>query len=169
MADEPDREKPPALPDAPADAEPMLNRRTFGTVVLGAATTGYAGAIGYPVARYLLSGAEIADDGPPVTEVQIGKPDDIAPGTGKNFAFGAKPALVIRGKDGKFTAFFATCSHLGCTVALEPSTWLIRCPCHGGTYDPATGKNVGGPPPKPLEPLRADVEKDKLVIRKRGA
>jgi cytochrome b6-f complex iron-sulfur subunit len=146
----------------------MLTRRAAGQAVVGAATAGYGAAVAYPVVRYLASGAQIADEGIQVSEVSLGNPDDLKPGTGKNFAFGSKPALVIRNKEGEFTAFIATCSHLGCTVALDPATNIIRCPCHGGTYDPASGKNVGGPPPKPLQPLAALVEDGKLIVRKGG-
>jgi cytochrome b6-f complex iron-sulfur subunit len=148
--------------------KPGISRREVGQVVIGAATVGYAGAVAYPIVRYLASGAAIADEGSQVSEVSLGNPDDLKPGTGKNFAFGSKPALVVRGKDDKITAFIATCSHLGCTVALDPGSGEIRCPCHGGVYDAATGKNVGGPPPKPLIPLAAVIEGGKLVVRKQG-
>jgi len=147
----------------------MLTRRTAGQAVVGTATCGYAVAISYPVVRYLASGAQIVDEGIQVSEVSLGNPEDLKPGTGRNFAFGSKPALVIRNKDGEFSAFIATCSHLGCTVALDAAANIIRCPCHGGTYDPGTGKNVGGPPPRPLEKLSAIVDGGKLVVRKGGA
>jgi len=147
----------------------MLTRRTAGQAVVGTATCGYGVAIAYPVVRYLASGAQIVDEGIQVSEVSLGNPDDLKPETGKNFAFGSKPALVIKSKDGEFSAFIATCSHLGCTVALDAAANIIRCPCHGGTYDPGTGKNVGGPPPRPLEKLSAIVDGGKLVVRKGGA
>jgi Rieske Fe-S protein len=158
----------PAVPlEAPAP-DTAVTRRTIGQVVLGTATAGYACAIGYPLVSYLDSGATLGDEGTQVSEVSLGNPDDLKPDTGKNFAFGNKPALVIKGKDGKITAFIAVCSHLGCTVAFNPDLGRIKCPCHGGEYDPTTGKNVGGPPPKPLEPLAAVVDGGKLIVRKAG-
>ncbi|HEY3234852.1 MAG TPA: Rieske (2Fe-2S) protein [Polyangiaceae bacterium] len=155
--------------DAEAGEGALITRRRFARAVLGTATAGYSVAIAYPVTRYLLSGAEIADEGTQVSEVSIGKADDLNPRSGKNFAFGSRPALIVRDAGGNFAAFLATCTHLGCTVALDPKAFIIRCPCHGGTYDPMTGKNIGGPPPKPLEPLHAVIETDKLVVRKRKA
>lgn len=144
----------------------LLTRRTFGRAVVGTATAGYGAAICYPVVRYLASGATIADEGLEVSEVSLGDPDGISPGMGKNFAFGSKPALVVRDAAGQFRAFIATCTHLGCTVALDAGANLIRCPCHGGTYDPASGRNLGGPPPRPLGTLEAVVEGGKLIVRK---
>jgi cytochrome b6-f complex iron-sulfur subunit len=147
------------------DTGPRISRRSVGQAVLGTATAGYATAIGYPVVRYLASGAG-ADEGTQVSEVSLGAADDLKPNTGKNFAFGSRPGLVIKAADDSIVAFVAICSHLGCTVAYEPSLGKIKCPCHGGEYDPKTGKNVGGPPPKPLEPLACAVEGGKLIVRK---
>ena len=148
------------------DDEPRIDRRTVGQVVLGTATAGYACAVAYPIVRYLGSGATIADEGTQVSEVSLGNSDDLKPGTGRNFAFGNRPGLVIKDAEGALTAFVAICTHLGCTVAWNPDIGKIKCPCHGGEYDPKTGRNVGGPPPKPLEPLACAVEAGKLVIRK---
>src|SRR5262249_51778631 len=109
----------------------LLTRRTAGKVLLGGATCGYAGAIGYPVVRYLASGAEVADEGAQVNEVALGKPEEVFAGAaggevGKNFAFGSKPALLIRNAQGEYFAYEATCSHLGCTVAFNPAAGKIQ-------------------------------------------
>jgi cytochrome b6-f complex iron-sulfur subunit len=150
------------------DDAPCVSRRGVGQAVLGTATVGYATAIGYPIFRYLASGAAAADEGAQVSEVSLGNPDDMKPNSGKNFAFGSRPGLVIKGADNGFVAFVAICSHLGCTVAYDVELGRIKCPCHGGEYDPKTGKNIGGPPPKPLEPLACAVEGGKLIVRKGG-
>jgi len=60
-------------------------------------------------------------------------------------------------------ALSATCSHLGCNVNYDESTGGFKCPCHSGVYD-ATGKNISGPPPKPLARLEAKIEDGKLFI-----
>ncbi len=57
----------------------------------------------------------------------------------------------------------ATCAHLGCNVTIDEATGGFKCPCHSGSYD-ATGKNVSGPPPRPLTRLEAKVEDGKLKI-----
>lgn len=61
--------------------------------------------------------------------------------------------IVAQPKAGEVVAFSAICTHMGCTVA--PGNGILQCPCHGSTYDLATGKNTGGPAPRPL--ARVDV------------
>ena len=39
----------------------------------------------------------------------------------------------------------------------------VWCACHNGTYD-LTGKNVAGPPPRPLTPLKANLVGDDVVL-----
>lgn len=59
-------------------------------------------------------------------------------------------------------AFTAICTHMGGTVA--PATGLqLKCPCHGSTYDAATGKNTGGPAPAPLAAVPVTVEGYSIV------
>jgi cytochrome b6-f complex iron-sulfur subunit len=56
--------------------------------------------------------------------------------------------IVIRMNLTTFVAFSATCTHAGCTVGYNSGT--IVCPCHGGTYNVATGAVISGPPPAAL-------------------
>ncbi len=73
-----------------------------------------------------------------------------------------KPIIVAQPSAGKVVAFTAICTHMGCTVA--PATGLqLKCPCHGSTYDAATGKNTGGPAPAPLVAVPVKVEGDSIV------
>ncbi|MFN3395881.1 MAG: ubiquinol-cytochrome c reductase iron-sulfur subunit [Thermodesulfovibrionales bacterium] len=60
-------------------------------------------------------------------------------------------------------ALSATCSHLGCNVNYDEQSGGFKCPCHSGVYD-ASGKNISGPPPKPLTRLEAKIEDGKLFI-----
>jgi Rieske Fe-S protein len=46
---------------------------------------------------------------------------------------------------------------------VAPQTKEIKCPCHGSTYDLATGKNTGGPAPRPLKEVKVAVENGKIV------
>jgi len=41
----------------------------------------------------------------------------------------------------------------------------IWCACHNGIYD-LNGKNVSGPPPRPLELYRVNVKGDQIVVSK---
>ena len=60
-------------------------------------------------------------------------------------------------------ALSATCAHLGCNVNYDEKTGGFKCPCHSGIYD-AMGKNISGPPPRPLDRLDAKMEDGKLKI-----
>lgn len=72
-----------------------------------------------------------------------------------------KPVIVAQPTEGKVVAFSAICTHKGCTVA--PKGDQLVCPCHGSTYDMATGDNTGGPAPSPLAKLAVTVKDGKVV------
>lgn len=72
-----------------------------------------------------------------------------------------KPIIVSQPSKGEIVAFSAICTHMGCTVA--PAATRIQCPCHGSTYDLATGVNTGGPAPKPLAEVAVKVEGGNVV------
>jgi Rieske Fe-S protein len=74
----------------------------------------------------------------------------------KIIRFGAEPVILVRVDEGEYRAFAATCTHLDCIVEYDAGPRRIVCNCHGGEYD-LTGRNVGGPPPRPLAPYRVDV------------
>ena len=56
--------------------------------------------------------------------------------------------------DGQPRAFNAVCTHLQCTVEYRAASQDIFCNCHNGVYD-LNGRNVAGPPPRPLEVYQA--------------
>jgi menaquinol-cytochrome c reductase iron-sulfur subunit len=57
-----------------------------------------------------------------------------------------------------------TCTHLGCPASWVPDEQKFKCPCHGGVYD-KTGKNIAGPPPKPLPRYATKVEGGDVYIQ----
>lgn len=73
-----------------------------------------------------------------------------------------RPVVVAQPKAGEVVAFSAVCTHRGCTVGVQER--ILRCPCHGSTFDPATGDNTGGPAPEPLPEVAVRVE-DGMVLR----
>ena len=69
------------------------------------------------------------------------------------FNFGGKPCLLVL-VDGQPRAFNAVCTHLQCTVEFRAASHDIFCNCHNGVYD-LNGRNIAGPPPRPLEVYQA--------------
>jgi Rieske Fe-S protein len=93
----------------------------------------------------------------------------LKPNSGKIFRFGSRPGLLILNSDGAYRALSATCTHLGCTVQYRPDLREIWCACHNGTYD-LNGRNISGPPPRPLDLFDVHVRGDEIVVnRKREA
>jgi cytochrome b6-f complex iron-sulfur subunit len=66
-----------------------------------------------------------------------------------------RPIVVSQPSAGEVVAFSAICTHQGCTVA--PQDGILKCPCHGSTFDATTGENTGGPAPKPLPEVAVTV------------
>ena len=117
-----------------------------------------------PIVAYFIPPAGDNDGKANITSLEVCKLDDLPKGTGKNFRFGSFPALLIHTEDGQLHAFNAICTHLGCTVQFRADMQKIYCACHGGEYDPNTGKNIAGPPPKPLPALKAEVVDGKIIV-----
>jgi cytochrome b6-f complex iron-sulfur subunit len=132
--------------------------------VAGAAGASYLAALGYPVYRYLASPVELSAGAAAVSEVALKDAQKLAPGSVLMFKFGAAPALLIHHADGEWVALGAVCTHLGCTVQYQPARNRIYCACHGGTYDPRTGANTGGPPPRPLKRFNVKVTPDAVLV-----
>lgn len=66
------------------------------------------------------------------------------------------PAIIIRPTEDELLAYSQRCTHLACVVYYEHDESKLRCPCHHGVFDAADGRNVAGPPPRPLN--RIDIE-----------
>lgn len=139
-----------------------MDRRGFFNFLFRLSGTAIGGFVLYPVARYLIP--------PPSPEAAIrrvvaARKDELASGSFKIFPFAAQPGLLIRKADGSYKAFTAVCTHLGCTVQYRAGDEVIWCACHNGAYD-LEGRNVSGPPPRPLEQYSVHVAGDEIVVEK---
>jgi nitrite reductase/ring-hydroxylating ferredoxin subunit len=67
--------------------------------------------------------------------------------------------LLIRTSD-KLLAYSQKCTHLSCAVIPLIEQGVIRCPCHEGLFDLYTGREIAGPPPRPLPRITLDVKGD---------
>lgn len=66
-----------------------------------------------------------------------------------------------------YTVVIGLCTHLGCIPAFAASEGLFKCACHGGEFD-VSGKNVFGPPPRPLDIPPFSINGTKLVLGEEG-
>lgn len=146
-----------------ADNAVSSPRRRFLGVLLGIGILSSAVSFLYPVIRYLFppAGTDLGSD-----EVMAAKVGELKPNSGKIFRFGSKPGLLILDAMGTYRAMFASCTHLNCTVQYRSDLKQVWCACHNGVYD-LNGRNVSGPPPRPLRALDVHVRgEDILVTRK---
>lgn len=87
--------------------------------------------------------------------------------TVKPFAWGGTVGLYYKKENGSVMALKGVCSHMECNVAYRPEEKRFYCACHQGWFDD-TGKNIAGPPPKPLEIFEISEEGEKLIIARKG-
>ncbi len=77
---------------------------------------------------------------------------------------GNKPLVVVHTVTGEYKAFSATCTHLGCVVEYRGDKGgYFHCNCHGGEYD-LSGKNISGPPPRPLTPYSISIKNQDIIV-----
>jgi Rieske Fe-S protein len=130
-------------------------RREILNWFLGTSVGGLLASVLYPVLRYV---------SPPIvpeastTQVDAGPTNDpeLLDRGFKILRFGADPVILVRASETEFRAFTATCTHLDCIVEFRKPEQLLWCNCHNGRYD-LSGRNVAGPPPKPLTPLKVQI------------
>lgn len=130
---------------------PGGGRRRFVDWFMRSSMGGLLTAMAYPILRFL-SPPHVPEAA--TTQLEAGPANDpelLARGF-RILRFGAEPVILIRVADGDFRAFAATCTHLACIVEFRKPQSDLHCNCHDGCFD-LTGRNVSGPPPRPLTPL----------------
>lgn len=140
-------------------------RRRFLNLFLGGAIVGCLASILYPLLRYLVP-PKIPEAN--LTTLKVAKVDEIAPNSARMFKYGRKPGLLVRTQDGQFRAYSAVCTHLDCTVQFRPDWGIIWCACHNGRYD-LTGRNIAGPPPRPLTPYQVNIQDGEVYVSEKEA
>ncbi|MBI5233087.1 MAG: Rieske (2Fe-2S) protein [Deltaproteobacteria bacterium] len=91
-----------------------------------------------------------------IQEVLVGVEADI-PAGGLALDIAGEKVILLKKQD-EVIAFSRRCTDLGCLVSWDRSAEQFICPCHHGIYD-ANGKNISGPPPRPL---------DRFEVKRRG-
>ncbi|MEO8502062.1 MAG: Rieske 2Fe-2S domain-containing protein [Vicinamibacteria bacterium] len=140
----------------------MQTRRSLLNWFLGTSAGAMCASVLYPVVRYLVP--------PDIPEAQTSRAvaareGELKANEGRIFAFGGRAALLIHGEDGEYKAVSAVCTHLNCTVQYRGDVKQIWCACHNGFYD-TNGRNISGPPPRPLEAYKVNVVNGDVVVSK---
>lgn len=133
-------------------------RRFFLTVMLGGIGAALAAIAAWPVWRYLSPREGVGER----EKIAISKAQ-VEVGGAHFFQFSGHPAVVLQNAPGNFLAFSAICTHLGCIIQWQADKGEFLCPCHAGRFS-SEGQVLGGPPPKPLDPLPVTLAGDQILI-----
>ena len=136
-------------------------RRGFINWFLGTTAGAFLVSVLYPLSRYLIP-PRVEESTAKAVTLAV-KPADVKANAGVVFKFGSQPAILVRTPAGDLRAFSAVCTHLNCTVQYRADVSHIWCACHNGHYD-LNGKNIAGPPPRPLDPYVVNVRGDQIVV-----
>jgi Rieske Fe-S protein len=139
------------------------SKRNFLKILLSGGILALIGSIVYPIFSYLKPPKQNEVE---VSSIKACTKSEIEKESGKIVKFGSKPAILVQTAEGNYVAFIATCTHLDCTVQYRKDLELIWCACHNGKYD-INGRNISGPPPRPLEELRVLVQGEDIFISKK--
>lgn len=153
------------MPEERVTVRREMDRRNFLNWFLGTTLGAFLVAVLYPVSRYLIP-PKVEESTARTVTLSI-KPGDVKLNSGEIFRFGNQPAILLRTPGNEMKAFSAVCTHLACIVQYRSDLSHIWCACHNGHYD-LNGKNIAGPPPKPLDEYVVNVKGDQIVVSKRA-
>jgi len=139
-----------------------MTRRDFTRLLLTGGVVGWMGSVLYPVISYLRP-PKVPEAN--VQAVKAGLASAFPVNTAQIVKFGRKPVILIREESGEFRALSATCTHLDCIVQYRGDLKQIWCACHNGLYD-LRGRNVSGPPPRPLDEYAVNIVADEIMVSK---
>ena len=67
------------------------------------------------------------------------------------------PAIIVRPSQDEIYGFSQRCTHLACVVHYSHDAGELICPCHNGHFDARNGRELAGPPDRPLNPIELEV------------
>lgn len=135
-------------------------RRKFINTLLSIGGIGFVVSAVYPIIEYLIPPKRNESN---ISSLKAGKIDEFEKNSYKILKYGRKPVILIRDENATFHALAATCTHLDCIVSYSSNKKIVLCACHNGVYD-LKGRNVSGPPPKPLEEFKVTIKDQEVII-----
>jgi Rieske Fe-S protein len=97
--------------------------------------------------------------------LRIAGVEDVPPGGSLVFHYPTDrdPCILVRDASGRLDAFSQVCTHLSCAVVHNVTTRALDCPCHKGSFSPADGRPLAGPPTRRLPRIRIERRGGDLV------
>ena len=143
----------------------LITRRQFLNTFFSGSLIAFFSGIFFPLAKfaYPTLGKE-----PDYVVLDKKEFTDIPKNSAKIFAWGGVLGLYFKKENGSVAVLKGVCTHMECNVAYRPAEKKFYCACHKGWYD-EMGKNIAGPPPKPLEFFEVTEKGEKLIIARKGA
>ena len=151
-----------------------LSRRDFIKATTGIIGGFIGAAIGIPIIGYLISPSLRKDEDD--AWINLGPLDKYPLGIPKLFDFTRTKVngwertgmsygvFVVRQNEASVRVFSNICTHLGCHVNWHSDVQHYISPCHDGHFD-ILGKNISGPPPRPLDEFITKIENGILYIQ----
>jgi cytochrome b6-f complex iron-sulfur subunit len=133
-------------------------RRFLSQAVMGFGLLFGLGALGLRFLQFLIPSPRLRRS----EAVLIGSESKIQPGEALALDVGGQKILVLKTDEG-VVAFSRRCTDLGCLVSWSKERQQFLCPCHRGVYD-RHGKNIAGPPPRPLDRFEIVKRGDRLYV-----
>jgi Rieske Fe-S protein len=127
------------------DADDLVSRRQLLRWAVGASGALFAATAG-------IAGLSLVRPRRPDATQAIIRAGSLAVGDVHYFTYPdvGDQAILLRLAERRFVAYSGKCTHLSCAVYWDAEGGLLRCPCHEGVFDPETGGELAGPPPRPL-------------------
>jgi menaquinol-cytochrome c reductase iron-sulfur subunit len=161
------------MPDSDQNNDISLNsdRRGFLKLATGILTAAGGLILGLPFVRTLLWSVK-AEKVPfakvgKLKDFPLGKPFSVKFTSLMHDAFLRQESLhnawVIKHSDSEVTVFSPVCPHLGCYFTWDSKTDHFECPCHGSVFS-ESGKVLGGPAPRSLDPMPHKIQGGELYI-----
>jgi nitrite reductase/ring-hydroxylating ferredoxin subunit len=154
-------EQPEWRRDFPIDwpVDQLVARRSFaGFLVL---TSG-----GFVVGQGWIAAQDLIRKGrPPPPRRKIASLGDVPVGAALMFNYPGDhdPCLLLRPDESTLVAYSQSCTHLACAVVPKMEEGVLHCPCHAGYFDLRTGKNIAGPPPRPLRKIELEIQGEDVL------
>lgn len=142
----------------------LVTRRTFLNTLFGGWLLAFLGGALFSLLKFAFPTLGKEPD-----FVVLNKKDflDLPRNSIKRFPWGGTVGFYYVKADGSIMALKGVCTHMECNVDYKPAERRFYCPCHQGWFD-ENGRNISGPPPRPLEQLVITEEGERLIIAKKG-